>query len=492
MSKGYTKEQAKELHTFWHDSLDGFIDDNLSEFKTAPTPSFHQTIFDTIAEKNRVAIAAPRGHAKSSICSVFYPLHCALYQKRKTIRIYSAASDLAEDFLRKIKAQIDTNPYIKANFGNMKTKKWTESHIILKNGSSIQANGINSQTRGPRPDLIICDDIETDDSVASEDRRNNMREKIYKALLNSLTADGQFIWIGTIISHLCLLQEALDDPAKPWAKLIFKAYIDGKEDDKHVLWPELYDHQWLQRKKAEVGSIFFASEYMNDPSANENASIRPHMIRTWENVEDLPENMNCVITLDPAYSEDKRADFKVACLIGTDAKNVRYLLEIVRTKESINQYMSMVINMWFANKDRCANVGVPSKGTEKGFFNSFINECGRRNVAVPVCELDNAFTAIGGRVIRRKTDRIVAALQPLFEQGRYVIGNHMGFVRDELLTIGKSRHDDVTDCMAYAEQLLQNNFDIDENVPKRGRYGEVIRDDDQSESLGGYWDEDLY
>jgi hypothetical protein len=50
---------------------------------------------------------------------------------------------------------------------------------------------------------------------------------------------------------------------------------------------------------------------------------------------------------------------------------------------------------------------------------------------------------------------VVAALQPLFEQGKYYIhGNHIE-ARDELLTIGSSRWDDLVDAMAYAEQILQ-------------------------------------
>ena len=280
-----TKEEKVRLGVFWAENLHAFIDDFMKEYQVAPTPDFHYEIFKTISNGRRAVIAAPRGHAKSTTCSVFYPLWCALFERKRTIRIYSAASDLAEDFLRKIKHELENNALIREFFGSMKTSKWTEGHIILKNGVSIQANGINSQTRGPRPDLIILDDVETDDSVASEDRRNTLREKIYKALLNSLSADGQLVWIGTIISHLCLLQEALDDGAKRWDKLVYRAYIDGIEDDQHVLWPTLYNHEWLQEKKSEVGSVFFASEFMNDPSLNENAPIKPHMIRTWKDVE---------------------------------------------------------------------------------------------------------------------------------------------------------------------------------------------------------------
>ena len=472
----------------WDENLQYFIEDVMEAHCEAKTPQFHREIFELISRNQRVVIAAPRGHAKSTVCSVFYPLHAALFQRRTTIRIISAASDLAEDFLRKIKWELEHNTVILEAFGRMKTKKWTESHIILKNGVSIQAMGINSQTRGPRPDLIVCDDIETDDSVASEDRRASMKEKIYKALINSLSADGQLIWVGTVISHLCLIWEALNDDSKTnWVKRIYKAYEDGIEDEAHVLWPSLYNHQWLQDKKAEVGTMFFASEYMNDPASDENAPIKEHHIRRWYNVGELPEARTGVITLDPAYSEGKDSDWKVATLVTIDARNNRYLEEVVRTKEPLNQYMQMVINLWYKNRDRVTSVGVPCKGVEKGFFNSFINECARKGVALPIAELDNSFS-VGGRVIRTKIKRIIAALQPHFEQGRYVVGSHMGFVVDELLSLGKSRHDDVTDCMAYAEQILQPDLEGLE-IECTDRYGQPV---EQFDDFGEGWGRDGY
>jgi phage terminase large subunit-like protein len=71
-------------------------------------------------------------------------------------------------------------------------------------------------------------------------------------------------------------------------------------------------------------------------------------------------------------------------------------------------------------------------------------------------ELKNSFTQTGTTIsIRGKKARVIAALQPLFEQGKYFISPNHIEARDELLTIGTSRWDDLVDTMAYAEQVLQ-------------------------------------
>jgi hypothetical protein len=71
---------------------------------------------------------------------------------------------------------------------------------------------------------------------------------------------------------------------------------------------------------------------------------------------------------------------------------------------------------------------------------------------------------------------VVAALQPLFESGKYYINESHGEARDELLSIGASRWDDLVDAMAYAEQIIIPP--MFQNQPKeRGRYGEKIEDE---------------
>jgi len=484
------EEREKRFNVIraWSDKKLGmirFVTDTLEHHLTCKMPEFHCEIYEMLLSERKMLVAAPRGFAKSYICSVFYPLYSVLMLEKKKVLIISASEDKAIEFLRTIKFEIENNKLLKLIFGNQVGKgKWTESNIILKNGAEIKARGAEGQIRGYRPDLIVLDDIETEESVATPDRRRKLETWIFKACFNSLTPNGQFIWIGTILTHLCLINEYFEKD-NGWKKKKYKAYRFGVEKAGEELWPELWSHNRLQEQKHDIGSYFFSTEYMNDPTANERAPIKQEMIRTWKTVDELPENLSCVITLDPAYSEDEKADAKVACLIGIDAQNRRWLLDVVHTRETINTYMHQVLNLWGKNKNRITSLGIPNKGVEKGFFNSFINECERLNVHPPVAELTNVFTSGSGAMLRNKTRRVIAALQPLFEQGRYIIGSHHGIARDELLSIGSSRHDDIVDCMAYAEQLLQPDLE-DMVVEEVDRYGQPVDRDTGDEDWGDF------
>lgn len=232
------------------------------------TPGFQAKIFkelDNIYLNKRIVLASPRSFMKSTTCSVEFPLWCAMYGHFKEILIVSNSQELATNFLRSIKTNIESNERIIRYFGKHESPKWTESHIITKYGVSIRAVGWGAQIRGFRPDLIILDDIESDETVISEETRKKMKEWILKAAINSLRVNGCMVWVGTLINRVALLHDWLHSPPEGWKPIFNQAYVGGIQKPGFELWPEVWPHEKLQARKAEIGSAAFSSEFMNDP-----------------------------------------------------------------------------------------------------------------------------------------------------------------------------------------------------------------------------------
>jgi len=159
--------------------------------------------------------------------------------------------------------------------------------------------------------------------------------------------------------------------------------------------------------------------------------------------------------------------------VGIDPQMNRYLVHYIRTHEPIGTFQEAILNMWLSNRNSITSIGIPNSGVEKSFFDSFLKKCEERKQFPPVVELKNAFTQTGTSIsIRGKKARVTAALQPLFEQGKYFINPNHIEARDELLTIGSSRWDDLVDTMAYAEQILVPAFSEiqEEYIPKQKHY----------------------
>lgn len=431
--------------------LEFFAEEFLPHLLTAKVPAFHSEIYSLLPKEKRLVVAAPRGFAKSTISSVIYPVFLgATGVYAKDICIVSASETLAVEMLRRIKREFDQNEKIKQYFGDLKTEKWSETHFITKTGVTFRARGAGGQIRGFRPDCLILDDIETDELVESEEQRKKLKDWLFKACLNTLLPHGQFILVGSVIHPLSVLNDLLHTDLG-WTKRKFQAYKEARQEPGYELWPDLWPHDKLQARKKEIGSFAFSSEFLNDPISDETAPIKEHQIRYWN---ELPQQLSVVISVDPAYSEEDSADYKVASVVGIDQQMNRYLISYVRTHNPTGEFIDSVLNLWLQHRSICTGIGVPNSGTEKEFFKSFVSKANDRKLYPPVQELKNVFNTSTGTAKRAKKNRIVAALQPLFESGKYYINPSQIEAREELLTIGSSRWDDLVDSLAYAEQII--------------------------------------
>lgn len=156
---------------------------------SAPFSKMHLELFQklldiTRARRAKVAIAAPRGHAKSTIVSLVYVLWCALYNKERLILIASNTTEQAIALLKDIKHQLRFNLFILSDFSEIcrgkMPKPWRKNKIQLRNGAMICVYGASQSPRGirnnkDRPGLIIADDLEDEEKVESEEQREKLR-----------------------------------------------------------------------------------------------------------------------------------------------------------------------------------------------------------------------------------------------------------------------------------------------------------------------------
>ena len=113
----------------------------------------------------RRAVAAPRGHAKSTTLTFKGSMHAILYQYKHYPIILSDSSDQAEGFLENIRVEFEENGLIREDFGNLQGKVWRNNVILTTTNIKVEAIGSGKKIRGRkhrnwRPDLLVLDDIE--------------------------------------------------------------------------------------------------------------------------------------------------------------------------------------------------------------------------------------------------------------------------------------------------------------------------------------------
>lgn len=203
-----------------------FAEIYLESHCSEPFSEMHEVLFNDLQrliEKRgaRLAVAAPRGHAKSTIVSLAFILWCLLYGKEKLILLVSATKEQAVVLLSHIKEQLTRNEMLQADFAELcrtdggpgsggQPKPWRDNRILLANGTMVRAYGAGQSLRGARnekerPGLIIADDLEDQEQVISEDQRKKLREWFDRTLLHAGHTDTNVIVIGTVLHYDSLL-----------------------------------------------------------------------------------------------------------------------------------------------------------------------------------------------------------------------------------------------------------------------------------------------
>lgn len=163
------------------DMVQGFVSSILSQgFDGAVgSPTFHREVWELCCSDQRyVAIAAPRGHAKSSAVTLGYGLSTLLFRERKFMLLVSDTESQSALFLGTFKQALQDNKDLIELFdlklnekGLVQFIKDSETDIIVEMNDGhkfrIIAKGAEQKLRGliwngSRPDIIMCHEENTD------------------------------------------------------------------------------------------------------------------------------------------------------------------------------------------------------------------------------------------------------------------------------------------------------------------------------------------
>lgn len=360
------KGLRKQLAAF---DLEYFGRAYIGHFFRRPSPEFHKELDAVWIEgvtKNadcyrnpkeidkqdgsRNAIAAPRGHAKSTSFTFKDTLHAILYRYKHYILIISDSSEQAEGFLDDIKTELEDNYNIIQDFSELKgSKVWRSNVFLTKTNVKVEALGSGKKIRGRRhrewrPDLIVLDDIENDENVTTPEQRKKLSSWYFKAVSKCGDTYTDIMYIGTILHYDSLLSTVLKKAAynskvykavisdavntklwEEWEKIytnLFdeqhkenaQAFYDAHEEEMlegtQVLWKEKCSYLYLMAQKIDEGIAAFNSELQNNPIDPENADFNEEWLDYYDdNPPDFrASNFIIIGANDPSLGKSKKSD----------------------------------------------------------------------------------------------------------------------------------------------------------------------------------------
>jgi len=290
----------------------------LPEHFTSDAAPFHWEVSEAAEAHDYLAVAAPRGHAKSTVLALAWPLFRAAVHKEPFTLITSDTGPQAAQRVTDVHAELLDNTQLVGDYPHLAlperrdyTKqrvKSTTREFVTVGGIRFSGVGAGQALRGikerhQRPTLIIIDDLENDESVRTPEQRTKLWDWFTKALLNLPGPEGaQFLMIGTILHKSSLLATLLSEAhAAQWHQLKYAAIQNGQP-----LWPEAWPLERLQQQRKLIGSRAFATEFLNDPADDDNALWKSAWLDA-NRVSTAPSLDRVAVAVDPSTSAEGEA-----------------------------------------------------------------------------------------------------------------------------------------------------------------------------------------
>lgn len=318
--------------------IEGFAGTFLSPLydDAKPTPEFHREAWALYSGDDAFcAVAAPRGHAKSTALTHDYTLATALFRIEDYMILVSSNEEMAIEHLGDITREVTENEELIDHFGIVKLETAAKTDIIInfRDGHQcrIIARGSGQKMRGrkwkgKRPGLIVCDDLEDDEQVENIDRRVKFRRWFYRALLPAMRRGGKARLHGTILHEDSLLARLMKDPS--WQTLFYRAH-KGFDDFSEILWPEQFTEKELKRIRKSFVDQFdaagYSQEYLNDPFDNSEAYLKREDFVAMEAL-DYETDKRIAVGVDFAISKKDKANRTSFTIGGQDALNTLHYI----------------------------------------------------------------------------------------------------------------------------------------------------------------------
>lgn len=445
--------------------------------KYAPS-ELHTYLFDRLPKlvanpKGRhLALAAPRGEAKSTIASLIFVIWCMAYAKKHYICLIMDSFDQAATMLEAIKAELEANPRLAMDFPKATGtgRLWQQGVIISTNDIKVQAFGSGKRMRGlrhgpHRPDLAIGDDLENDENVRKPEQRDKLESWLKKAVLQLGAADGSMdvVIIGTVLHYDSLLSRLLQNPL--WERAKFQA-ITRWPDNMHlweqfegilldqgeeaaqdfyasrktemdagaqVSWPAARPLMRLMIIRARDGHSAFDSEHQNDPVSGEDAPFA-NCIHFW--VNRLPEWV-FFGACDPSLGKNGSGRDPSALLVGgfNRATGILDVVEAQIKKRVPDRIIEDIISLQI--EYMCLVWGVENIQFQEFLRTELIKRSAIRGVPVPA----RAVTPNADKVLR------IESLQPHVANSLIRLHPSQTTLVSQLRHFPKADHDDGPDAL---------------------------------------------
>lgn len=403
----------------------------------------------------------PRGHLKTTLVDEIGTIWQLLKYPNDRLLLMQASLENAKAIAGQIRHHFMRNKVLRALFPEYAIDSREEEGAVMRfsvpcktivtRESSVEIGTPGASLSGRHYDVIAGSDLMNEQNTPPP-CGNSTVEEMEKVKAWYATADGLLETKmanprahkridGTFWSDADLYKKIIeDDRHGHWRKIV--AGITRKDGGGWVPVWDLFTEEMIREKyeSPTMTPALWAANYAMDPQP-ESGSMR--FLREWiRYYEDVPKNLNVAITVDPAWTEAKKArsgksDRSAVVVTGIDPRGRLYVLDAVAGRWGVNELVETVFEKAMFWKPEWVGFEQDDKGLKSIWFMEM-----QRTKRFFIYKSLKPGT----------TDKVrrAAPLNNLIQHwGLYVRrGLHDALV-EELLRFPVGKHDDYVDALAY-------------------------------------------
>lgn len=420
-------------------------------------------------EITRLMITMPPRHGKSMLASEFFP---AWYMGRNPdhyVVMATYAQELADDFGRKVKNQIEDAAFqgVFPGVGLADDSKSAKrfhiegdlggyEHSTTQRGA-YYAVGVGGPLTGRGAHLLLIDDpVKNREEAESEVIRKKTKDWYTSTAYTRLMPGGRIVviqtrWHDDDLTGWLLAEHEHED----WTVLNLPAINDNGE----ALWPEQYPLEALERIKRALPNRDWTALYQQAPSPETGDYFKREWIHTVEHVPPK-ETLSIYGGSDYAVTADG-GDYTVHCVVGVCPEGRMYLLDLWRQQASSDVWVDAFCDLVRKWKP----IGwAEETGQIKSGVGPFLVQRMLQSKSYVVRE---QFPTRGDKAVRAQSIRGKMAMQGIY------IDRNAPWLTDlisEMMSFPVGVHDDQVDALGLVGQLM-DKMDMGQK-PKQQRDAE--------------------
>jgi hypothetical protein len=395
----------------------------------------HYRLADKYFSRDKqVLIEAFRGSAKSTMMEwlVLYIAATGKLHNFGSVEFIAFIGDSMENgtknFFRNVSGKIDRSEFLK-QFITIKRKTDSEMELVNADGIELNMKGYGASTnirgvryKGARPDIVILDDITTNDAINSETIQNTINDNFYKSVIPALHPTRyKIFFIGTPISERDIIHQLSDNPKWTVHKFPIAEKFPCEEQEFAGNWEDRFPYHAVLEKyemyKAAGKAQDFYQEYMLEITDLTTLLVEEEDIQWFDPyiIQKNKENYNFYIATDFATSTKKSADFSTIGVFAVSSNSDWLLVDGQCIRQTMQENIDDLFR--YVKKWNPLSVGIESSGQQGGFISIMQEMMMKRNVWFTFAKKAGS-KDVGIRPIKDKMHRFVTGVQPKFKQNK--------------------------------------------------------------------------